>query len=131
MSFGKVEFLQLMSVVAILSIFVLNYYDSTHIRISLALVGLAWLVDLFWLINNTGRWYVPPDKSELFAGNSGFYKYCVVMTIIVQVVRVNLLYILFAHRSPESSSARHVVPLFADKVIEIGGQPSLLTQSIK
>jgi hypothetical protein len=48
--FQKHHFLSLLAYVAVLSIFMLNYFDKTYIRVTLYLLIISIFFDFLWII---------------------------------------------------------------------------------
>lgn len=46
----KYHFLTLLSSIAVLSIFLLNYFDKKYISLTLGILAASLLLDLFWIV---------------------------------------------------------------------------------
>ncbi len=131
LAFGKPDFLNLLTLLSILSIFVLNYFDSVHVKVSLALAVCSLIMDLVWLILYTGSWFNPPAYSELNSRMAPYYQFCVVMTIALIVLKLPVIFILFQNREIDPSHSEHI-SLFGGKSLVIGkGEVSPIASALK
>ena len=73
-AFVKNNFLNIMAVVMVLSIFLLNYFDKLYIRACIVFLAISVLLDLFWLIGLAGvNLLLFLDLLESCGSNSSLY----------------------------------------------------------
>lgn len=122
MGFGQPNFPALVSVSAILSIFLVNYFDRQFVRVCLLLNGVSIVLDIVWLCVHFGTWSSPPSVSPLFAGFKGGYIFTLVMTIILLVAKIAMEVLLFMNREVRNTDTK-TITFCLNKQLELGNCP--------
>ena len=86
--------MQLLVLVTAMSIFTLNFFDSTYLKLSSALTGISVVADFIWLIMYAGSYWSPSILSEHNLSDSGYLKFIILLTIINVAVKVYLAYLI-------------------------------------
>jgi hypothetical protein len=77
-----------------MSIFTLNFFDSTYLKLSSALTGVSVVADFVWLVMYSGSYWSPSVLSEHNLSDSGYLKLIILLTIINIAVKVYLAYLI-------------------------------------
>lgn len=88
-----------MVVTCILSIFVMNQFDSICIKFSLGLLIASELLDMIWLFMNANDFWNPPVVGTSSKGESGYLKFIIVLTFIGIFVKIPLGVFLYHYRN--------------------------------
>ena len=88
-----------MVVACILSIFVMNQFDSVCIKFSLGLLIASELLDMIWLFMNANDFWNPPSVGTSSKGESGYLKFIIVLTFVGIFVKIPLGVFLYHYRN--------------------------------
>jgi hypothetical protein len=100
-AFQRVEFLNLLLFLTLLSIYFLNYFEQTVVKLAIAqtVAGLGW--DILWLALLMGRWSDPPDRCEHHRWDHGWMMFSLVVTFFLMPIKLAILLILCRWRQPQ------------------------------
>jgi hypothetical protein len=77
-----------------MSVFTLDYFDSTYLKLSAGLSGVSIAADFTWLIMYGGSYWSLPALSEHNSADSGYLKFIVLLTLINIAAKVYLVYLI-------------------------------------
>lgn len=75
----------------ILSIFFLNFFDTTYIKICCGLTFISIILDLIWLIMYAADYWSPPTTGVHSQNQTGILRLVVFFTIVMMCAKVNLM----------------------------------------
>lgn len=104
MMYIKYDFLNLLVLVIILSIFLLNYFDTTYIKICMGLAAISIVLDLIWLMTYAGDHWSPPVNGVYSQNQTGTLRFIVLFTVMMMFAKVPLVYLLFQYREVQPNS---------------------------
>lgn len=82
-------YLQLLVLVIILSIFLLNYFDTVYIKICMGLTSISIVLDLIWLMAYAGDHWSPPLNGIYSQNQTGTLRFIVLFTIVMMCAKVS------------------------------------------
>lgn len=101
MMYTKYDFLnvrrsltQLLVLVTILSIFLLNYFDTTYIKICMGLTSISIVLDLIWLMAYAGDYWSPPTSGMHSQNQTATLRFIVLFTVLLMAAKVPPLVML-------------------------------------
>ena len=77
-----------------MSIFTLNYFDSTYLKLSTGLAAVSIAADFTWLIMYGGSFWSLPALSQHNSADSGYLKFIVLLTLINIAAKIYLVYLI-------------------------------------
>ena len=80
--------MQLLVLVIILSIFLLNYFDTTYIKICMGLAAISIVMDLIWLMTYAGDHWSPPVNGVYSQNQTGTLRFIVLFTVMMMFAKV-------------------------------------------
>lgn len=72
----------------LLSIFLLDYFDSTYIKVCVGLIVFSIVLDIVWLCMYASTFWSPPIVSEHSQGEVVYLRFIVLFTLIILVIKV-------------------------------------------
>lgn len=91
---------QLIVITCLGSIYLLNYFESTFIRLTMALIATSLILDVIWLFMYATIYWSPPAIGDASAQLNAYRRFIIFFTICIIILKVPLGYILFQHRNP-------------------------------
>lgn len=88
-----------MVVACILSIFLMNQFDSIYIKFSLGLLIISELLDVIWIFMNANDYWNPPAVGTSSRAENGYLKFIIILTFFGIFVKIPLGVFLYHYRN--------------------------------
>jgi len=90
-----------MVVACILSIFLMNQFESTYIKFSLGLLIASEILDMIWVFMNANDYWSPPAVGTSSRAENGYLKFIIILTFAGIFVKIPLGVFLYHYRNVE------------------------------
>lgn len=117
--------------VTAMSVFMLNYFDNTYLKLCAGLAGSSVAADFTWLIMYGGNFWSPPVLSEHSSAESGYLKFIVLLTLVNIAAKVYLVYLILKQGNVEATDDFTINPFEGVAFSLSANQGNLVTKSCK
>ena len=77
-----------MVVTCLLSIYLLNHFDNIYIKLSLALIAISEVLDVFWLFLYADQNWNPPQVGNNASYQTHYLRFIVFFTVVIIFIKV-------------------------------------------
>lgn len=101
----KHHFLGILTALAILAIFALNFFNEAYIKVVLGLILTSVISDVMWLVLSFGQYWAPGSITTLPRLYPGLLRLVLLGVIIVSFIKVVLGLILLSYRNVQEEGS--------------------------